>query len=339
MAVFYDGTRLGTWPDGGPGVTAHTGNPAVGARALRFSGVQGGGPAGTTFGVESRPAFALTGDFHMEGLVQFDSGTVASSVLIACHNGGSQFAVYRDGATGGLFLNANSAGTLRISGATAMPVDTLHAWALTRVAGVWTLRLNGVSQGTYTSTATLAAATIFLGSSGVISAGGLTGYMDEIALYTSNAGVTADYTPTYAEIPEGAANPHWQSISLLIHGDEAIGQGALVPGLTTLSTHTPTWPVTPRVEQPIVLTPLANFGARALSGVVDYITSPAAGRTVRAYDKASGRLLRETTTAGDGTYSFPDLIGSRDYYVVALDTPPNPASAWDTDISPIVQAT
>lgn len=108
---------------------------------------------------------------------------------------------------------------------------------------------------------------------------------------------------------------------------------------TATSLYAPAWPVTPTVAQPLVLVPLGNFGARALSGVVDYITSPAAGRIVRAYDKASGVLLRETVTAGDGTYSFPDLIGSRDYYVVALDTPPNPASAWDTDISPIVQAT
>ena len=93
------------------------------------------------------------------------------------------------------------------------------------------------------------------------------------------------------------------------------------------------------LPSPTRLRVLDRFGTRGLSGVVDYITTPAASRIVRAYDKASGILLRETTTAGDGTYSFPDLLGNRDYYVVALDSPPNPASAWDTDISPIVQAT
>lgn len=341
MAVFNDATRLGSRPYGGPGVSSHSGSPSAGARSLRFNGTQGGGPGGTAFGVESRDAFALgTGDFHMEGLVQFDAGTVGANVLIACHIGGIQFAAYRDSATGGLFLYSASA--VRISGGTSMPVATLHAWALTRVAGTMTLRLNGVSQGTYANAGAIGSQTIYMGGSGVLSGvGGLTGYMDEIALYTSNAGVTADYAPTYAEVPEFGANANWASISLLIHGDEALAQSsALLSGVDSLALYAPSWPVTARVTPDAGrLDPLRNFGARGLSGVVDYITTPAASRIVRAYDKASGILLRETTTAGDGTYSFPDLLGNRDYYVVALDSPPNPASAWDTDISPIVQAT
>jgi hypothetical protein len=118
----------------------------------------------------------------------------------------------------------------------------------------------------------------------------------------------------------------------------AAGESLAAP--ESLALYSLSWPVVfNAIPEDARLNPPQLFGTRGLSGVVDYITTPAAGRIVRAYDKRSGILLRETTTAGDGTYSFPDLLGDRDYYVVALDTPPNPASAWDTDISPIVQAT
>jgi Concanavalin A-like lectin/glucanases superfamily len=342
VATFLDATNLGSRPYGGPGVSSHSGSPSVGARSLRFNGAQGGGPGNTAFGIENRPAFALPADFHFEGLVQFDAGTVGTTILIFAFIASPQMAVVRDGATGGLSLNFSGAETRRITGATAMNAGVLHAWAVTRVSGVCTLRLNGVSQGTYSNSDAFAANTIYMGGSGVIGgAAGLTGYMDEIALYTSNAGVTADYTPTYAEVPEGAANPHWESISVLIHGNGQVAEsGTSLAGPLSLATFSPSYPAVQRVTLPTTrLDPLPVFGTRGLSGVVDYITTPAAGRIVRAYDKASGILLRETATAGDGTYSFPDLMGDRDYYVVALDSPPNPASAWDTDISPIVQAT
>ena len=342
MAVFLDATNLGARPYGGPGVSSHAGSPSAGARSLRFNGTQGGGPSNVAFGIETRPEFSLPGDFHFEGLIQFDAGTTGLPVLVVCHIGGVQFAVYRAaGASGTLVLNVNTASTLRVTGGSVVPEGVLHAWSVTRVSGVWTLRLNGVSQGTYTDAASLGAGSIFFGSGSVVSGvGGLTGYMDEIALYRT-AVHAADYTPTFAEVPEGAANPHWESIALLIHGDEALAtSAAVIAGPNSLQAFPPTWPAVVRTTPGATrLDPLRNFGTRGLSGVVDYITSPAAGRIVRAYDKASGILLRETTTAGDGTYSFPDLLGGRDYYVVALDSPPNPASAWDTDISPIVQAT
>ena len=341
MPDFYDPTRLGAWPASvGAQVTENSGSPSAGAKSLRF-------PGGSSLGVSfTRDTIALgAGDFHIEGLVQFDAGTVGSNVLICCHAGGSQFAVYRNGATGGLSLNFNSASTSRVNGATVMNANALHAWSLTRVSGVNTLRLNGVSQGAYTDSAPIglpgSPGTIYFGGGSVASGlGALTGYMDELVLYRA-AVYTADYAPTYAEVPEGAANPNWGSIAFLIHGDcPIVASRAALAGPDSLSLYAPSWPVTPRVTPDVTrLDTLRNFGTRALSGVVDYITAPAAGRIVRAYDKASGILLRETTTAGDGTYSFPDLLGSRDYYVVALDSPPNPASAWDTDISPIVQAT
>jgi Concanavalin A-like lectin/glucanases superfamily len=339
VTTFADPTRLGSLPFGlSTHVTEHSGSPAVGPRALRFTGASGagGGPAGLVFGCAARDAFALPSDFHFEGLVQFDDGSVSGQVGIAGLIGASLY-IYRKSSGFLAFLQGS---TERVVGSTVMGTGVVHAWALTRSSGTWTLRLNGVSQGTWVDSTSLAANIVWFGSNSGANER-LTGYMDEVALYGSNAGVTADYTPSYAEIPEGGANANWSSIALLIHGDEALVQSsALLPGPDSLLLYAPSWPVTPRATPDATrLDVLRNFGNRSLSGVVDYITTPAAGRIVRAYDKASGVLLRETATAGDGTYSFPDLLGNRDYYVVALDSPPNPASAWDTDISPIVQAT
>lgn len=111
---------------------------------------------------------------------------------------------------------------------------------------------------------------------------------------------------------------------------------AAVLGLLSKSLFAPP-AVQPRsvLAQPVRWVPGALYGRAALAGVVDYVTTPAPGRLVRVYLKASGALLRETVTAADGSYSFGDLAPDRDYYVVALDNAP---SNWDTDISPVVRA-
>lgn len=87
-------------------------------------------------------------------------------------------------------------------------------------------------------------------------------------------------------------------------------------------TFTPGWPVAVQVLEPTRLLVLENFGASAFTGEVDIITTPAPTRVVRLHDRASGRVVRETTTDAAGLYSFPDVTNQRDYYIVALDTQP-----------------
>jgi hypothetical protein len=59
-----------------------------------------------------------------------------------------------------------------------------------------------------------------------------------------------------------------------------------------------------------------------VSGVVKELGVAVAGRKVRVYDRATGELLGETTSAGDGSFSL-SAQGRATVYVVALDSPYN----------------
>lgn len=59
-------------------------------------------------------------------------------------------------------------------------------------------------------------------------------------------------------------------------------------------------------------------GAKTVSGTVAE-NGTGVARTVRVYSRTNGKLLAETTSAADGSFSFTDLVGTGDRYVVALD--------------------
>lgn len=56
-----------------------------------------------------------------------------------------------------------------------------------------------------------------------------------------------------------------------------------------------------------------RIGGDSPSGLVTLNGAPVA-RTVRLYDMETGELVAETTSAGDGTYSFPQLAARTDGY-------------------------
>ena len=324
MADFFDTAYL-VRVQAGPGALIHAGAPSAGANAIRFTGVTGGGEGNTTFGVSSRPEFAFPGDFHIEGLIQFDSGTVGSTVLIFCHIGGTQFAITRE-TSGFIQLRANGTGTTRITGSTAMAVNTLHAWALTRVSGVWTLRLNGVSQGTYTDSSSIPAQAIFLGSSGVISGvGNLTGYMDEVAIYRSGV-VTADYTPTYGEVPVGPiSNPNWESIVLLLQGGFPATPPTLLNPLGSLQAFPPTWPAQPKVLPGAERVLRVDWGGKGrVRGTVKILGTPDAPvrRAVRLVRELDGVCVAQVISDPvTGAYEFSGFDPLQKYTVLAYDLP------------------
>ena len=72
-------------------------------------------------------------------------------------------------------------------------------------------------------------------------------------------------------------------------------------------------------------------GTKSIAGEVDIVTTPVAGRIVRAYDRITGALLRQVTSDAAGLYSFADLDGRYPYYVVALDTQPGGYNAAIAD--------
>lgn len=60
-------------------------------------------------------------------------------------------------------------------------------------------------------------------------------------------------------------------------------------------------------------------GRGRIVGTVKVITTPAPARVVRLYHRGSGILVKETLSAGDGTYSFTALNHERTYFVTAFD--------------------
>lgn len=60
-------------------------------------------------------------------------------------------------------------------------------------------------------------------------------------------------------------------------------------------------------------------GTKRVAGTVNVITTPAAARRVRLYDRVSGVLARETWSDGSGAYAFNGLDGTRIYCDTAFD--------------------
>ena len=91
------------------------------------------------------------------------------------------------------------AGSERILGTTTVTASTWHHVALVRNAGVFTLYLDGSSEGTYTGTLNFPADTMRLGQRYTGTAYNFTGYMSDIRITTGLARYTSNFTaPTAA---------------------------------------------------------------------------------------------------------------------------------------------
>ena len=97
--------------------------------------------------------------------------------------------------------------------------------------------------------------------------------------------------------------------------------GRAAPGPGTLRVRTVLQPAYPRLAR----------GRQGFAGSVKVILAPAPTRIVRLYERASGRLVRETLTTLAGLYSFPEVTDTWSYYVVALDNMPGGYNAAIAD--------
>ena len=71
-------------------------------------------------------------------------------------------------------------------------------------------------------------------------------------------------------------------------------------------------------------------GAGTISGTVIRVGTPAA-RNVYLFDRDTGALVARTTSAGDGTYSIPNLNPDREYIVLATDADDDQYNAATAD--------
>jgi hypothetical protein len=62
-----------------------------------------------------------------------------------------------------------------------------------------------------------------------------------------------------------------------------------------------------------------DIGTATISGVVRELTAPVT-RPVYLLEQEGLRVLRETRSAADGTYSFPNMEAGRQYMVLAIDS-------------------
>lgn len=61
-----------------------------------------------------------------------------------------------------------------------------------------------------------------------------------------------------------------------------------------------------------------NSGAAVISGVVREIATPVA-RPVYLFEQEGLRCVRETRSASNGTYSFPNMAEGAQYLVMSID--------------------
>lgn len=72
-------------------------------------------------------------------------------------------------------------------------------------------------------------------------------------------------------------------------------------------------------------------GAGYVAGTVT-VSGAVASRLVRLYDRATGQLVAETTSAADGTYRFDDVAPELACFVLAFDDPAHTYNAAVADL-------
>lgn len=63
---------------------------------------------------------------------------------------------------------------------------------------------------------------------------------------------------------------------------------------------------------------LSHIGPATISGVVHELTTPVS-RPVYLLEQEGFHVIRETRSATDGTYSFPNMEADKQYLVLAVD--------------------
>lgn len=127
-----------------------------------------------------------------------------------------------------------------------------------------------------------------------------------------------------AKVPTGALNFSTASVA----ADQTVSASAigtpinnvrLVPSNLGLSFGTRLAPPATRVVTPIRrVKDIYYGGADTIQGVVTIENIPGS-RRVRLFDKSTGLFIKETWSSATGEYTFSNLDGSREYFVVAHD--------------------
>lgn len=91
-------------------------------------------------------------------------------------------------------------------------------------------------------------------------------------------------------------------------------------------------PIAGLLFQPGVRVDIEDGGAYRITGNVDELGVYGSYR-VRLFERRSGRCIRETWSAADGSYSFPSIAyRHQGYFAIAFDHVDNPLNAAIADL-------
>lgn len=253
-----------------------------------------------------------TGDFTIEGWLKLVSVGANGGAFIG--RWGSAPSVMADWL---IYLDTSNRLIIYLNGqplataSAAVPTDgNYHHIAMVRSGNTVTMYLDGTS---VCSTAFSAA--IQYSSSKPIrthvwddTVGRLNGNIDEIRITKGVARYTTNFTPSATAFPDPPAAPVVQKVTKFIGVPLRLYKQ--IRALTPFGTK--------RLLRVHRVTDLYNGGVGTIRGKVTVDDNPDS-RKVRLYDLRSGRLLRMTWSAADGSYEFTGIDPALTYFVVGHD--------------------
>lgn len=270
--LHFDGTdESTTFADAAGKVWSAVGNAKIDSAQSRFGGTSGNfDGAGDNINSSSHEDFGFgAGDFTVEGWA-YQAGASGAFCLFDNRSAANQgFGLYAGGGTGigaGKLTYFDNSAAIAIYASTAMPVNSMFHWAVTRNGSTVRLFQNGTLVGSGTDSRTFASsAAPFIGAS-YVNSQNFAGWVDEVRVTKGVARYTADFTPhgPFLNPPKatdfnsyslGVApfnwTPRWVTTTVTYTAQEVSGRRVLRADVSSAARRIITWnrcPLTADVE-------------------------------------------------------------------------------------------
>lgn len=204
-----------------------------------------------------------------------------------------------------------------ITGTTAITTAKWYHVAYCRSGGAFRLFVDGVLQGSVTSSAAIADSTypLVVGKDPTVIGREFFGHIDDLRITKGAARYATNFTPPSAPFPDTEAAGGALFLPPTVRTADSAVQIAASAPVHAFSTSAPHALATAR--------DVAFGGAGVVSATVKRDADPVdlpMRRRVRLFDERSGLLVRETwSEAATGAYSFAGLDAARTYTAVAYD--------------------
>lgn len=244
--TFKDNSRNNFAVSVGGGAKLSTTQFKFGSASMSFSAL------GDYLTVANNTAFDLSGDFTIEAWIYPNGANTGSAICIkrtsnivaAAYNmgigqsGGSYYLGF-SGSTNGFSWNVNPSFT---NGTQAMAPNSWHHVAACKSGTTITTYVNGVADLVLTGIGNLAttADNLTIGANDTTGGSYFPGYIDDFRITKGVARYTGNFTVPTAPFGNGATDPQYTNVTLLLHGEGANGSttftdNSLVPQTPTVN--------------------------------------------------------------------------------------------------------